>query len=89
MHDDSVLHNADALRQTYLGSLAFTVSEKLSISPTYTYMSSKQDRDFIWESANGTVYVDDLYENEQVAQNISLAMMYVPTEQLAFVFIAK
>jgi len=73
---------AEALRQQYIASLSFTISEKLSISPTYTYMCDEQKRDIVWEDGTGAMFIDKDYNNEQVAHNASLNVIYLPSKRL-------
>lgn len=76
-HIDS---KADALNQQGTLSLNFAISEKLSISPSYTYMSWEQKRDLVWENTGEVV--DPNYSNKQKAQNFALALSSRPTKQL-------
>jgi hypothetical protein len=73
---------ADALNQQYMVSLNFAVSEKLSISPSYSYMSWEQKRDIVWESGTGVEVVDPEYNNKQKAQVFSLALNATPIKRL-------
>ncbi len=74
--------DGEALRQNHVASISFMISDKLTISPTYTFMSFEQDRDIVWEDGSGAHYIDTGYSNEQLAHNISLGLQYLPTKQL-------
>jgi hypothetical protein len=67
-------NKAEALRQQHLLSLSFMVNDKLTISPSYTYISDEQGRDIVWDGA-----IDSNYTNEQVAHSYSLNMLLAPT----------
>jgi hypothetical protein len=69
-------NTAEALRQQHLVSLSFLVNDKLTISPTYTYISDEQGRDIVWEGS-----VDSNYTNKQEAHNYALHMMFLPTKE--------
>jgi hypothetical protein len=71
-------NEAEALRQRYLLSIAFMLTDKLTISPTYTYLSDEESRDIVWNSA-----VDSNYTNEQTAHNYALNMLYMPTSGMS------
>jgi len=66
-------NEAEALRQRYLFSIAFMLNDKLTISPTYTYLSDEENRDIVW---NGTL--DPNYTNDQKAHNYAVNMLYIP-----------
>lgn len=72
--------SAKSLREQYLASLSYRINDKVAITPTYTYMSYKQDRDFAYEGGAGTV--DSAYSNKQKAQNFAVALMLMPTTRL-------
>ncbi len=72
-------NEAEALRQRYLLSIAFMPTDKLTISPTYTYLSDEESRDIVWNAA-----IDSDYTNEQTAHNYALNLLYMPAEILAF-----
>ncbi|MFO7607409.1 MAG: hypothetical protein R6W72_14035 [Desulfurivibrionaceae bacterium] len=71
-------NEAEALRQRYLLSIAFMPTDKLTVSPTYTYLSDEESRDIVWNAA-----VDSGYTNEQTAHNYALNLLYMPVEVLA------
>jgi hypothetical protein len=71
-------NESEALRQLHLVSLSFMVTNKLTLSPTYTYISDEQARDIVWDGA-----VDSNYTNEQKAHNYALNMMYLPTDKMS------
>ncbi|MBU0486036.1 MAG: hypothetical protein KKB30_16145 [Proteobacteria bacterium] len=73
---------AEALREQYQASIAFIASERFTVSPTYTYLSNKQERDIVWEDGQGLHVVDSSYTNEQKAQNFALNMMFAVSERL-------
>lgn len=77
-HIDS---KAEALNQQGMFSLNFALSEKFSLSPSYTYMSWEQKRDLVWDG-NGTEVVDPAYTNKQKAQVFALALNSTPTKRL-------
>lgn len=70
-------NESEALRQQHLISFSFMVTDKLTLSPSYTYISDEQARDIIWGGA-----VDSNYTNEQTAHNYALNMMYLPSERM-------
>lgn len=70
-------NDAEALRQRYLWSIAFMPTDKLTISPTYTYLAEEESRDIVWNGA-----VDSGYTNEQIAHNYALNMLYMPTDRI-------
>lgn len=72
---------AEALNQQHTVSMNFAVSEKISISPSYTFMSWEQKRDLVWD-ANGTKVFDPEYTNKQKAQVFALALNAMPTKRL-------
>lgn len=72
---------AEALNQHHTLSMNFAVNEKLSISPSYTYMSWRQKRDLVWD-ANGTKVFDPQYSNKQKADNFTLTITAIPTKRL-------
>lgn len=73
---------AEALNQQYMLSLNFALSEKLSISPSYNYMSWEQKRDLVWETSAGVEFVDPGYTNKQEAQVFSLALHALPAKRV-------
>jgi len=90
-------NKAEALNEHYMMSLNFALSEKFSISPSYTYMSWKQKRDIVWEyqhevaDPDGTTtgdvtttehIVDTEYTSKQTAQNFALSIMTKPAKRL-------
>ena len=70
-------NTAEALRQQHLISLSFMVSDKLTLSPTYTYIAAEQGRDIIWDGL-----VDSNYTNKQEAHNYALQMMFLATKRM-------
>lgn len=74
--------DGDKLAQTYLASVSFMVNEKLSVSPSYTYMSAKQEKEIVWDYGNDLM-IDTEYFNKQVTHNLAVTVMYNPTEVLA------
>ncbi len=72
-------HNGDDLQEMYLASCSYQLTQKFSITPTYTYMSYKQKRDLNFESG-----VDPNYKSAQKSQNFALNLMYVPISSLTF-----
>ncbi|MEN8134970.1 MAG: hypothetical protein ABFS18_05470 [Thermodesulfobacteriota bacterium] len=68
---------AEALRQQHLLSVSFMVNDKLTLSPTYTYIADEQGRDMIWDGV-----VDSNYTNKQEAHNYALQMMYLPSKEV-------
>ena len=70
---------AEALREQYLASFSYRINDKVAITPTYTYMSYKQQRDLVYNARTST---DSGYSNEQKAQNFALNIMVVPTKRL-------
>lgn len=78
------VHNgvkAEALNQQHMVSMNFAVSEKLTLSPSYTYMSWEQKRGLFWD-ANGTKVLDPEYTNKQKAQVFALTLNTMPTKRL-------
>ncbi|MBU0481607.1 MAG: hypothetical protein KKG47_10935 [Proteobacteria bacterium] len=87
---------AEALRQQYLASIAFMINDKLSITPSYTYILDQHKRDIIWESTIETADPDGTTtgdvtgafmgvsdtSNQQKAHNFSLSVMYSPTKKM-------
>ena len=73
---------AEALQEQYLASITYNVNEKFSVTPSYTYMSRKQDRDMVWEDGAGAHVVDHGYSNQELAHNVALNMMFIPVENL-------
>ncbi|MBU0675930.1 MAG: hypothetical protein KJ950_14940 [Proteobacteria bacterium] len=71
-----------SLRQMYLASVSFMVNRKLSLTPTYTFLSYKQDRFMAWEDHGNTAVIDQGYKNEQTAHNFSINMLYAPVKRL-------
>jgi len=80
MGEISNASNAEAMRELYLASCSYRVNDKLAITPTYTYMAYKQQRDMVFSAA--TPVVDSGYKNQQKAQNFALNLMLVPTARL-------
>lgn len=78
----STAHRAEALREQYLASVSYRINDKIAITPTYTYMSYKQQRDIVFKSSEPTV-VDSGYTNQQQAQNFALNLMVVPFSKLS------
>jgi len=76
--------DGSALNQQYLASMSFSLSDKVTITPTYTYMKWEQWRDLAWETSTGAAVVDTAYWNRQRAQNFALNFMVVPTKRLSF-----
>ncbi|MDT8335773.1 MAG: hypothetical protein RQ753_08740, partial [Desulfurivibrionaceae bacterium] len=71
-------NEAEALRQRYLLSIAFMLTDRLTVSPTYTYLSDEESRDIVWNGA-----VDSDYTNKQTAHNYALNMLYIPTDRMS------
>lgn len=72
---------AEALNQHYTFSMNFAVSEKFSISPSYSHMAWQQKRDLVWD-ANGTKVFDTQYSNKQKAEDFALTLNVMPTKRL-------
>jgi len=70
-------NDADALREQYLASFSYRINDKIAITPTYTFMSYKQQRDLPFGST-----IDSGYANSQRAQNFALNFNLVPTSRL-------
>lgn len=70
-------NSAEALRQQHLASLSFMLTDKLTISPSYTFISDEQGRDIVWDGA-----VDSNYTNKQTAHSYALNMMFLPTQRM-------
>lgn len=81
MGEISNASQADALREQYLASCSYRINDKVAITPTYTYMAYKQQRDMVFKTTAPTV-VDSGYRNQQKAQNFALNLMVVPTKRL-------
>lgn len=78
-HIDS---RAESLNQQYMMSMNFSLNERFSISPSYSYMSWQQKRDLIWENGAGVEFVDPEYRNKQNAQIFALALNTTLTKRL-------
>ncbi len=76
---------ARALRQQYVASVIFMLSKKLSLIPTYSFISDEQKRDLVWidfDSGAHTPYVDQDYTNKQTAHSFALDLVFRPVERL-------
>ena len=71
-----------ALRQQYVTSLVFMASKRMSIIPTYSFISQEQKRDLVWEDGNGDHVVDQGYTNKQTAHNFALELAARPSDRL-------
>ncbi|MCK4838734.1 MAG: hypothetical protein KAS94_08000, partial [Desulfobulbaceae bacterium] len=69
-------NTAEALRQQHLISFAFLVNDKLTLSPSYTYIADEQGRDIVWDGM-----VDSNYTNKQQAHSYALNLMFLPTKK--------
>jgi hypothetical protein len=87
VHIDEML-KAEQLRQHYLASASFAVSPKLSVTPAYTFISTKRDRDMVWGNSDGLVEIDTGYSDDQKANNYAVSFMYLPWETLQLNFTA-
>jgi hypothetical protein len=74
---------AEQLRQHYLASVSFTVSPKLSVTPAYTFLSVKRERDMVWENSAGNHEIDSDYSDEQTANNFAISFTYLPRPALS------
>jgi hypothetical protein len=74
---------AEQLRQHYLASVSLAVSPKLSVTPTYTFLSIKRDRDMVWENSTGAHAIDTGYSDEQKADNFAIHFGYLPSAALS------
>ena len=70
--------NGEALKQQYQASLTYLIDEKLSVTPTYTYLSDEQGRDIVLDDV-----VDSGYTSKQDAHHVSMNLMYLPIEKLS------
>ncbi len=76
---------ARAKRQQYVASLVYTVSDSLSLIPSYSYICEEQKRDLVWiDYAGGShlPYVDHDYSNRQTAHNFALDILLRPVKRL-------
>jgi len=73
----SKVNKAEALREQYLASFSYRISDKIAVTPTYTFMSFRQQRDLAFGST-----FDSGYTDKQKAQNFAFNLMFVPISRL-------
>ena len=76
---------ARELRQQYVASLVYMLSPRVSLIPSYSFMSMEQKRDLVWIDFNGgshSPYVDHFYSNKQTAQNFNVEAAMRPIDRL-------
>ncbi len=76
--------DGSALNQQYMASVSFSLSDKVTITPTYTYMKWEQWRDLAWETNFGAAVIDKDYWDRQRAHNLAVNFMVLPTKRLSF-----
>ncbi|MCJ7600512.1 MAG: hypothetical protein MUO63_03310 [Desulfobulbaceae bacterium] len=76
--------NADSLNQRLMESLTFSLTEKLSLTESYTYMKSKVNQDLVYQAfpPGSTPFVDQNVLNENEAQSLSLTTTYLASKKL-------
>jgi hypothetical protein len=79
---------AEQLRQHYLASASFAVSPKLSVTPAYTFLAIKRDRDMVWTDSVGDIGIDTGYSDDQTAHNYAISFNMIPREALHLNFTA-
>jgi len=78
--------NADTLNQRLMESLTFSLTEKLSLTESYTYMKSKVNQDLVYQAfpTGSTPFVDQNVLNENEAQSLSLTTTYLASKKFTF-----
>jgi hypothetical protein len=76
--------DGSALNQHYMASLSFALSDKVTITPTYTFMNWEHWRELAWQTNTGATVVDSDYWDRQRAHNLALNLMVAPSKRITF-----
>ncbi|MBW2645413.1 MAG: TonB-dependent receptor [Deltaproteobacteria bacterium] len=76
-------NDRERLKERLFGSVTFQLTEKLSLSPSYTYLYDEIEQDLVYDAWISGNLVDDGVKDKSKVQNYAVNVMYVPANNLS------
>ncbi len=77
------VHHAETLNQRFLASVTMQMTEKLTLTESYAYIATDNDRDLAYDAfLPAKPFVDHGYSSKIKAHNVALNLTYLPTAKL-------